>query len=215
MDSTQEKSLAIRNNEKRESPPTVKIWNCANGKLLDDADDLIIHTLQPDFDLKYLKANRNSIFNRMFYETYLTLLANEAARDPQSYYEELKYLNTREPIISTLMRNPYSNRDLKSQNSLLDDEHLFSNGIITEENMKDRVETIKILLKNIDEGIKSVSTKKSDEYSISKDELEIFGDNCTNIGATHEKLDSLSRSLDKWIEKSESRMKVLDFICKE
>jgi hypothetical protein len=59
------------------------------------------------------------------------------------------------------------------------------------------------------------SQQENDEYVISKEELELLMDSCTNFGATHEKLDSLSKSLDDWIRKSEIRMKVLDSICKE
>jgi len=58
-------------------------------------------------------------------------------------------------------------------------------------------------------------SQENEERVITKDELEFIMDSCTNLGATHEKLDSLSRTIDKWIGKSESRMKVLDSICKE
>ena len=60
-----------------------------------------------------------------------------------------------------------------------------------------------------------MSWKKDVKIVVSKDELELLIDSCTNFGADHERLDSLSRSLDKWIEKSERRLNVLDSMCKE
>jgi len=59
------------------------------------------------------------------------------------------------------------------------------------------------------------TSKEKEGFVVSNTELEILMDCCTNLGATREKLDSLGRSLDKWKEKSEGRMKVLDSMCKD
>ncbi len=61
----------------------------------------------------------------------------------------------------------------------------------------------------------STSANKSEDYTISKDELKFLMRTCINLGATHEKLNVLNKSLDKWIERSEKRLEVLHSICNE